>query len=218
MEFRLIYEGPLKGSGNNKPHVANKHAIRKQIHKQLVELWKTHPTLKEMNSYVRSPDPPADAPPKVVKFSAVVRQGALGNLGMTYVQTMANQFERSGFHFVPLVCKRLGSVCSLKILFLRRENPGDLLTQSGDIDNRIKTLFDALRIPKNGSELVGQPEQDENPFFCLLEDDCLVTELSVTTDRLLTSLKEDKHKNEVVLIIQVKIKVVELSSDNLAFL
>jgi hypothetical protein len=217
MEFRLIYEGSLKGSGN-KPHVTNKHEIRKQIHKQLAELWKTHPTLNQMNTYVRPPELPPSAPLGGMKLSAAVRQGALGNHGLTYVQTMANQFERCGFHFVPLVSKRLNSACSLKILFLRRENPGDLLTQSGDIDNRIKTLFDALRVPKDGSEIVGQPEENENPFFCLLEDDCLVTDLSVTTDRLLTPLKEGQHKNEVVLIIQVKIKVVELTSDNLSFL
>lgn len=205
------------GSGN-KPHVANKHAIRKQMHKQLAELWKNHPTLIQMNSFVQPfPRPPGAAPGKV-KFNDSMSRGGRGEPGYTYVQTMANRFDRCGFRFVPLVSKELDLVCSLNVLFLRRENPGDLLTQGGDIDNRIKTLFDALRIPKDGNELVGQPEADENPFFCLLEDDCLVTEINVTTDRLLTPLKENQHKNEVVLVIQAKIKTVKLSLENLTLL
>lgn len=51
----------------------------------------------------------------------------------------------------------------------------------GDIDNRLKTLFDALRLPNQTNELVGydNPAPDENPFFCLLEDDSLITHVSV---------------------------------------
>lgn len=217
MEFRLIYEGQLKGSGNKNPRVSEKHAIRKQIHKQLAELWATHPTLRTMSSYVR---PPKNALPREggILIDDVIGRGGQGDHGLTYVETMASEFNRCGYRFVPLVSKRLDFICSLNILFLRRENPGDLLAQGGDIDNRIKTLFDALRIPNNSSEVIGTPEADENPFFCLLEDDCLVTELSVTTDRLLTPLKENQHKNEVVLIIQVKIKAVKVSIGNLSLL
>lgn len=217
MEFRLIYEGILMGSGN-KPHVANKHYIRKQIHKQLAELWKTHPTLNAMNTYVYPPKPPEGAPRGSVILDDAIARGGKGEYGLTYVETMANRFDRCGFRFVPLVSANLDFVCSLNVLFLRRENPGDLLKQGGDIDNRIKTLFDALRIPKDGNELVGQPEPDENPFFCLLEDDSLVTEINVTTDRLLTPLKDGQHKNEVVLIIQVKMKAIKLSLANLSLI
>jgi hypothetical protein len=40
MEFRLVYEGPLKaaGSGRGGSRTAEKHAIRKNIHKQLARL------------------------------------------------------------------------------------------------------------------------------------------------------------------------------------
>ena len=86
MEFRLIYEGSLKGSGNASKQVKNKHSIRQQIHKQLVELWKTHPTLNQMNTFVRPPDPPPGEPLVGMKLSAAVRQGALGNHGLTYMR------------------------------------------------------------------------------------------------------------------------------------
>jgi hypothetical protein len=53
-------------------------------------------------------------------------------------------------------------------------------------------VFDALRKARGPSELgastsKGQqtPEDDENPFYVLLEDDLLITHVSVTTDLLL---------------------------------
>jgi hypothetical protein len=59
----------------------------------------------------------------------------------------------------------MGSACSLSILFLRHEPQGGII-QSGDLDNRINTLFDALRIPDelqipDDIALEDQP----NPFF-----------------------------------------------------
>jgi hypothetical protein len=46
-------------------------------------------------------------------------------------------------------------------------------------------------------------EDDEKPFFCLLEDDRLITALSVTTDRLLMPVETDEHVKHVYLVIHV---------------
>jgi hypothetical protein len=60
--------------------------------------------------------------------------------------------ERVGqFEFAPLVTKKLDLVAELDVLFLRPEPPGSV-GHGGDIDNRIKTLLDSLRIPR-GNEL-----------------------------------------------------------------
>jgi hypothetical protein len=85
---------------------------------------------------------------------------------------------------------------------LRPEAPGQTLIKGGDIDNRLKTLFDALRIPKAG-EIMESPDNEggRNPFFCLLEDDSLINHISVTTDLLLG----DVHPNEVRLVIAVNL-------------
>ena len=88
---------------------------------------------------------------------------------------------------------------SLDITFLRRDNPGGPIESCGDLDNRIKVLFDGLRIPHECSEVVGQPEQDENPFFCLLEDDKLITDITVRTDKLLTPLEGEERVHDVML-------------------
>jgi hypothetical protein len=95
--------------------------------------------------------------------------------------------------------------CALDILFLRRDQPGDLIKHGGDIDNRIKVLFDALRMPQDEQELTGQkPDVAEDPFFCLLQDDKQITEVKITTDRLLTPQASDEGINDVHLIIHVK--------------
>jgi hypothetical protein len=50
---------------------------------------------------------------------------------------------------------------------LRADIPGKVV-QSGDIDNRLKTLFDALRMPASDLEMAecaSGPANGEEPFF-----------------------------------------------------
>src|SRR5215831_14678378 len=47
------------------------------------------------------------------------------------------------YRFVPLVSDKLKLVAELTIVMLRPEVPGGLVRSGGDIDNRLKTLFDA---------------------------------------------------------------------------
>jgi hypothetical protein len=91
--------------------------------------------------------------------------------------------EAVEFTFGVLGTRDLSLVCGIEILFLRADPPGQLL-RSGDIDNRLKTLFDALRMPRDGNEFGGYtvPDADENPFFCLMEDDSVVSRVAVETD------------------------------------
>lgn len=213
MEFRLVYEGSLKATTTNNARVADKHAIRKQFHRQLVEFWDRHPGLLEKKTYI-----PTQSDKQVLENQADGIQ--INDPGATVYETLARQFSRCGFRFVPLVNKSFNAVCGLTILFLRRDNPGNLILPGGDIDNRIKTLLDALRVPENGSELPPNcvPEADEDPFCCLLENDSLVTELNVTTDRLLSPLKDSQRQNDVFLIIQVKVKTLKLTWENMNLL
>lgn len=105
---------------------------------------------------------------------------------------------------ILLVCNYFNIVCSLDVLFLRRDMPGDLIKSGGDLDNRMKVLFDALRMPASDDELAGAtPQQGEDPFCCLLEDDKLITEIKITTDRLLTPKTDSEGQNDVHLIIRV---------------
>jgi len=115
-------------------------------------------------------------------------------------------FQRNKFSFLPIVGEHFNTICKLDILFLRPERPGNV---RGDIDNRIKTLLDSMRVPSE-SEIPSDdlPREDENPIYCLLEDDSFIKDMSVTTDYLLDSL-DDK---EVITIITV---TVSLTKSNL---
>jgi hypothetical protein len=108
--------------------------------------------------------------------------------------------------------------CSLDILFLRRDFPAGVVS-AGDLDNRIKTLIDALRKPHSANELRGNetPGPGEDPFFCLLEDDDLVTALSVETDMLLDPPNGDAGQSQVKLVISVELKPSHVTMFNLSF-
>jgi hypothetical protein len=119
-----------------------------------------------------------------------------------------------GKPFLPLIRKSACLACSLNILFLRKEEPGSLVLQGGDLDNRIKTLFDGLRMPE-ASELKNENPTQE-PFCTLLEQDSLITAFSVDSDRVLT--RPGAPVNEVHLVIEVTVRVMKTFFENLEFL
>jgi len=55
------------------------------------------------------------------------------------------------FQFAPLVNNKLHMTADLNITMLRPGRPGSLITHAGDIDNRLKTLLDALKVPEPGA-------------------------------------------------------------------
>jgi hypothetical protein len=130
----------------------------------------------------------------------------------TVSEEIANRFSRAGFRFVPIVRRELKLTCEIDVLFLRREDPGNVVDSGGDIDNRIKVLFDALRMPQDPGELAGQsPASGEDPFFVLLEDDSLISAVTVTTDRLLTDAPSQGQMNDVHLVISARPRVIVLN-------
>src|ERR1019366_4044124 len=70
--------------------------------------------------------------------------------------------------------------CRIEILLLRHEDTPQHILQGGDLDNRVKTLFDALRIPKDHEVI-----DDGGTHFVLLQDDTLISEVSIVADNLL---------------------------------
>jgi hypothetical protein len=194
VDFKLLYSGQLHAAASGNPRTAEKHLIRKELHKQLRQLWETHPLLAKMrDSKVSTPN----SPPGVY---------------VNRLEAIADRYARCGYRFVPVVSRDLSLSCAVDALFLRRDHPGNLVRSGGDIDNRLKTLFDALRMPNNCDELAGNsPDADENPFFVLLEDDALITKISVTTDRLLLPQTGIERINDVRLVIGVSVNVVAVT-------
>lgn len=174
MDFRLTYRGQVRP--RQQTNVAHVHEIRRAFHPQLKRLW-TYEPLVSNAEYLR-------LPPDEGTY------GVFEDIG--------------GKRFASLVSRRLDLIASLEVLFLRNQAPGQLLYEGGDLDNRIKTLLDALRMPSAGEiQQIGNAFDDtEQPFFCLLRDDALVTKLSVESDRLL--IEGEPH--ELVAVIHVHVR------------
>ena len=181
MEFRLTYKGKLPAASSSDGRVKDKHRIRQALHLQLRELWQSDPILRTL-----------------------FRENK--GTGRPHFELLADDYARCGYRFLPLVGSPASDeACSLDILFLRRDQPGSLVTHGGDIDNRVKVLLDALRMPEGCDEVYGNtPTADEEPFFCLLTDDKIITEIRVVTDRLLTPREPGEYEHDVHLIIHVK--------------
>ena len=208
MQFTLHYRGDLRASrsGRGGSRLDDKWKIRRQIHPQLKGLWEHHQVLNSIqpdtiipgdggsfmtfNVHHSQPEPPSDLGPNTIDLIAPI--------------TVA------GKSFVPLVRESMALVCDLDILFLRKGEPGKLISQGGDIDNRIKTLLDGLRMPTNAAEIGRRPVN--RPMYCLLEDDSLITGLNVQTDRLLDYKATSVHA--VQLIIKVKVIVIHVRPYN----
>ena len=159
-----------------------KDVIRRHLHPQLEELW-TH-------------DPLTIHP----QFLAPAQEGSISVLT-----------EVGGRAFAPLVSSRLHLLAELDITMLRPERPGGIVTSGGDIDNKLKTLFDAFGIPtaqqlaQTSTRLVAP-----SPMFTLLEDDHLIKRVSVDTDRLLAAPAPD----HVQLQIRVTLRASKLIYGN----
>jgi hypothetical protein len=105
--------------------------------------------------------------------------------------------------FAPLVSSKLKFICQLDITMLWPEEQGVISNVGGDIDNRLKTLFDALQCPDiNQIQPVKEKYADKQPFFCLLENDKLITSVDIKTHTLLCA----ENKKDVSVLIHVIIK------------
>ncbi|TBY42260.1 hypothetical protein [Rhizobium leguminosarum] len=188
MQFRLVFDGELRP--RKVASLGDIHAIRMALHPQLKELWQ-HSPFQDVRSWKELPVAPG------------------------FVTTRT---EVAGHTFIPAVSSRVFLYAELDILIMRQQYPGVLISEQGDIDNRVKTLFDALRLPSKG-EITKLSEEDratlaqDEEIYCLLEDDRLVTKVTVATDR---RLGRPLRSTETLAVIQVQLKASKLTMDNIS--
>lgn len=205
MKFTLTFDGDLRSSGNS-PKPKDKWIIRHAFHPQLTELWARHPSLRNIRAIA----------PKGDGGFMMLETHHDSNLPMRPLdedeRDLFAPIDVGGYRFKPLVRQSMALVCDLDILFLRKEEPGSIILHGGDLDNRIKTLFDGLRIPKT-NEVAFNSGVVDDPFCCLLEDDSLITDFRVRTGQLFSGLSNSQH--QVRLIIDVTVKVTHVRPYNL---
>jgi hypothetical protein len=174
VEFRLIYQGELLGASRENTRAQHKHELRRAFQPQLRRLWSVNNNLRDYartKAFQNHRDPTPTTIEQIFDFG---------------IAAISKEWERGKYKFVPLITPELALRCRLDILLLR-PNEGKFIFTQGDIDAQLKTLFDALRIPDSLST-VDAPEipiADEDPFYCLLQDDRLISEVQVVADQLL---------------------------------
>jgi hypothetical protein len=158
-------------------NAVDKHKIRLELHPQIEELW-THQGLSNIKNVIDPNDPS----------------------GGQHLSTV------NGFSFATVVHPYFHIRAKLDILMLRSGPPGELV-HGGDLDNRLKTLFDAMTRPANPQQLVSgwTPSLDQQPLHCLLDDDRYITAVAVEADRLLGQTSP----NSVRLTIRVHLHAVK---------
>ena len=181
LKFTLTYEGPLK---TGKPKGARKHAIRREFHKQLKRLWEVNPLLANWSV-------------KVDQWTHVPAQD--------WIQAQVPHLD--GFRFVPLVTSALCVECALEFFVMR---PTNTIGRVSDIDNQIKVLVDALKMPRFRDDVGdnAEPDVSERPFYVLIEDDRLVVKVSSINDELLQPVRgsESIDPSDVRVMLNVYIR------------
>jgi hypothetical protein len=164
MKFTLVYEGELRA--DDRP--PRKWEIRKYIHPQLKELWITNPTLIQVQRNRLIPkggDWMVEGHHSLDNHTALPTHARPG--GPSDNIDLCEPITIGGRQFWPLVRDSFALTCALRILFLRKEEPGRVY-QAGDLDNRLKTLFDSLSAP-NADQIVADATI-AGPIYCLLEN------------------------------------------------
>jgi len=154
-----------------------KQQIREELHTQLKELW----TFAPLADRKRFLEPETGDP---LSFSILI--------------------ERYGHVWAPLVCDKLCLHADIEVQMLRPELPGGIVTSGGDIDNRLKTLFDALSVPQQRQQMTdtARLSSTTDPTFTLLEDDKLITRIVVVADRWFSAPAPDHVRLTMQVILR----------------
>lgn len=229
MRFRLTYEGPLKssqpthregkdGQPRKDKHWEHKHRIRQHFHGQLKELWQTNKFLRDVKITPASSVGTLRPTAGMVWGEDPNKQRPMA----TVLSEIYSHHKEWGYGYVPLVREEISLSCSLRILCLRLDHDSAVLP-GRDIDNRMKTLIDALTMPstRHGPPTAkGLPlgaSDSEKPFYVLLDDDRRVTHLEVETDQLLATVPADADESFVRLVISVEVRPINVTMFNLSF-
>lgn len=176
MRFILKYAGEdLKSSGNSQSRTEEKQLLRAHWHVQLKEIWDASNVLRHIDRS-KLPEPVSKQDVWDVGDEKLVSDVPLK--GFMYRRKLHDSW------FVPLITPRMEAQCRLAILLGRPTKPGKLIYEGGDIDGRLKTLFDSLAVPKN-VEQVSSGDCSLTEYLCLLGDNSLITDVSIESYQLL---------------------------------
>lgn len=192
MEFVLVYDGPLPAY-RSEARASVKQGIREVFHPQLEELWKLRGDLFD---YSRDGFPEAVIQTDKTVAPVDPKDRRLWRGGFW-------QAKLAGFVLIPLVTRWNGLHCTVDITLLRRRPKA--LGNFADLDNRVKTLIDGLRMPLEVKELGDQRDVAQGQFFCLLENDSLIGSYAVHSHDLMGAPADAASQDNVKAFIRITV-------------
>lgn len=176
------------GKLKSQDNATGKHLIRKALHEQMKSLCNSEQFSHTFEGDINGTRTPGEKP--------------------MYV-------EHCGKRYWFLISEHLATVVDLNITILLPHEIGRIVQNGGDIDNRIKTLFDALRVPSVPSEIPSADSFDygSDGMYCLLQDDKLINRISIRSYRDHAPLEADS----VRCLIEVETKILHALMGNLQF-
>ena len=115
-----------------------------------------------------------------------------------------------------LISEKLSTILDVHITLFAPHKIDSIINNGGDIDNRIKTLFDAMRAPSVASEIPKNDDFDyqaEGGMYCLLQDDKLINRISVQSYQD----HSPESPNHVRCLIECKTRITAALWGNLNF-
>jgi hypothetical protein len=195
----------LPAASRSSPRVLEKHQIRKALHEQLAVFWEQNPRFAEIRNDLKGLQIP-----KRSRGHFEVDRPIVG------VKNFFWRHPLCGYDFIPLVTHVHELHCHLDMRIYRRLERGGILFEGGDLDNRLKTFFDALSVPVHPEQVPKEqdtPAMDENakdwpPLFCLLDDDKAITRLAIQSLKMLTPVPAqcEHPENWVELDLDIDIR------------
>lgn len=192
LKFTLSFEGRLSTSTSS-GRSKRVHLLRRYFHHQLKRNW-------ERNDFLRNWTKVSDG--RIQRYEDWLPE---------------HMPVLEGVKFVPLITKEICVECAIDFKILA---PSDFKGGVKDLDNQVKVLFDALKMPQPGSGLSQAELASEGDFlYILAQDDGLITKITATSDELLHPVDGGDHfdSNDVRAFIEVHIRPQMPTSDNVIF-
>ena len=172
MIFELLLSVEIASRSATKSRMRCIDNLREQIDAQMRRVWMASP-LRQVDETKR------------------FRERANSKDGMSVVRKVG------GTRFIPLICEELQLAADLQVTFYEPTGSLGVAGDVADADNRLKTLFDALRAPHSTDEM-GRHDYGEE-CYTLLSDDRLIWAVRVNRVRLLREIDGSKQFTRVVV-------------------
>ncbi|GLS36076.1 hypothetical protein GCM10010869_16650 [Mesorhizobium tianshanense] len=115
--------------------------------------------------------------------------------------------------FVPFYGEAVGVGVKLEIKLLTGMPQQQAVISSGDLDNRIKRIIDAMRAPTQKGELTANLEPNSR-WYCVMDDDSSVKEVTAS----LAPYLDSNDRSESFVFIRVRTSPNAVTFANLAML